>query len=88
MDPNTGNVYSPEEIPMLPTDVQERLVPVDGDSFLVQKEAQELGEILDEFAKIKEMPAAPPEQYYPINRAARRDADKRNRAVRKRDPRG
>lgn len=54
----------------------------------VQKEAQELGEILDDFEWIKELPDPPPEKFYPINRAARRNAEKRNRALVKRKPHG
>lgn len=54
----------------------------------VQKEAQELGEILDEFEKVKELPNLKPEQFYPINRVARRNAEKRNRALVKRKPNG
>lgn len=54
----------------------------------VQKEAEELGEILDEFEVIKELPDVPPEKFYSVNRAARRGAEKRNRALMKRKPRG
>lgn len=53
----------------------------------VLKEAEELGEILDEFEKIKELPD-PPSKFYPINRAARRAAEKRDRALKKRKPHG
>lgn len=45
----------------------------------VQKEAQELGEILDEFERIKEMPNDRPEHFYPTNRAARRASEKKER---------
>jgi hypothetical protein len=54
----------------------------------VQKEAQELGEILDEFERVKELPDAEPEKFYPVNRTARRNAEKRNRALKKRKPSG
>lgn len=54
----------------------------------VQKEAQELGEILDEFEKVKELPDPPAEKFYPVNREARRTSEKRNRALMKRKPRG
>lgn len=54
----------------------------------VQKEAYELGEILDEFEVVKNLPDAPPEKFYPVNRAARRTAEKRNRALMKRKPHG
>lgn len=73
----------------------EQLVAIEGidalkgdepQDFDVQKEADELIEILDEMEKIKEMPN-PPEKFYPINRVARRNADKRNRALKKRKPR-
>lgn len=53
----------------------------------VQKEANELGELLDEMDRVVNLPD-PSEQFYPINRAARRKAEKRDRATRKRDPRG
>lgn len=58
------------------------------DEIDVQKEAEDLSEILDEFEKVKTMPDAPREQFYPINRAARRTAEKRDRALKKRDKRG
>lgn len=54
----------------------------------ILKEAEDLGEILDEIEKIKEMPNLPPEKFYPINRAARRNAEKRDRALKKRKPNG
>lgn len=52
----------------------------------VQKEADELITLLDEFDKVKEMPNVD-EKIYFINREARRRAAKRDRATRKRDPR-
>lgn len=45
----------------------------------VQQTAEELEEILEAMANIKEMPDGPPEKFYPINRAARRAAEKRER---------
>lgn len=45
----------------------------------VQKTAEELEEILEAMANIKTMPNEPPERFYPINRAARRAAEKRER---------
>lgn len=54
----------------------------------VEKEAKELGEILDVFERIREMPDVQPEHYYPVNRVARRNAAKRDRALKKRDKRG
>ena len=54
----------------------------------VLKEAEELGEILDEFEKVKTMPNLPPERFYPINRTARRNAEKRDRTLKKRKPNG
>lgn len=56
--------------------------------FNIPAETQELSENLDEFEKIKEMPDPAPEKFYPINRAARRDHEKRNRALKKRKPNG
>lgn len=84
MDPNTGKIYSPEEIQALPTDIQDRLVPVSTD-----EAAEELNELLSELKKVQELPNHDPdEKFYPVNRAARRKAEKRNRALQKRDPRG
>ncbi len=51
----------------------------------VQAEADEMIEILDGIEKIQKMPD---EKFYPINREARRRAERRDRATRKRDPRG
>lgn len=86
MDPLSGRVYdlSKDDIP---ADVRERLVPVDEAAF-VAAQAQELGELIDVMEEIKTMPAAPPEKFYPINRAARRENERRNRALKKRKPRG
>lgn len=53
----------------------------------VQEEAQELGTLLDEFERVVNLPD-PEEKFYPVNRAARRTAEKRNRALMKRKPRG
>lgn len=55
--------------------------------FDVQKEAEELGEILEEMDRVIAMPN-PKENYYPVNRAARRAGEKRNRATKKRKPNG
>lgn len=49
------------------------------DEIDVQKETEELGEILDEFEIIKEMPNLPLEKFYPINRASRRLAEKQQK---------
>lgn len=103
MDPNTGKIYDLSD-PTIPDDVRARLVPVPEDpkaaeelraamkkamlKELVDTETQELGEILDEYEEIKTMPNLPEEKFYPINRAARRTAEKRDRALRKRDKRG
>lgn len=56
----------------------------------VQEAAEELGEILDEMDRIVNMPDAPAskEEFHPINRAARRNFEKRNRALKKRKPNG
>lgn len=42
----------------------------------VHAEAEELGEILDEYERIVEMPTAPEEKWYSNNRASRRLAAK------------
>lgn len=55
---------------------------------LLETETQELGEILEEMERIKTMPSGPPEQFFSTNRAARRKADRRNRALKKRKPNG
>lgn len=44
-----------------------------------EKEAEELGEILEALSNIQTMPSDRPERYYPVNRAARRAAEKRER---------
>lgn len=54
----------------------------------LDQEVREIVELLDEFEQVKEMPDPPPEKFYPINRAARRDAERRNRALKKRRPNG
>lgn len=55
---------------------------------LVDTETEEIGELLEEFEKIKEMPNGPPEKFYEVNRAARRRQEKRDRALKKRKPNG
>lgn len=55
---------------------------------LVDTETEELGEILEEYEKIKTMSDGPPEQFYETNRAARRKQERRDRALKKRKPNG
>lgn len=52
----------------------------------VQKEAEELEAVLEQIKTIKEMPNEG--NFYPVNRVARRNAAKRDRALKKRDKRG
>lgn len=58
---------------------------------LVETETKEMSELLNLTEKLKEMPNLPAEKFYPINRAARRSAERserRNRALKKRKPNG
>lgn len=52
---------------------------------IFDQEVEGMVELLDEFEAVKELPAVE-EKFYPINRAARRNAEKRNRALKKRKP--
>lgn len=85
MDPNTGRIYDEQEMQDLPPEIKERLIFGKREELeelqkhIIQKEVEELGEILDEMEKIKELPDPKPERFYPINRASRRAAEKRER---------
>lgn len=60
----------------------------DEEGSVFDQEVRELGDLIDELEKVKEMPNTPDEKFFPINRAARRNAEKRNRALKKRKPNG
>lgn len=92
MDPNTGRIYAEDEIQDLPPEIRDRLISGSKEDLeelrkamlkeLVDTEATELGEILDEYEKIKTLPMPDdnkPERFYPVNRAARRAHEKRER---------
>jgi hypothetical protein len=98
MDPNSGKIYNLSD-PDISDEVRERLIevssadPTDEEmraalrKEFVETEASELEDVLNKMEKLKEIPEEP-EQFYPTNRAARRKADKRNRALMKRDKHG
>lgn len=78
MDPKTGQIYSEDEIPALDEETQKRLIR--GELEDLQQMSALLKNVEEENAKS--------EEFYPINRAARRNAEKRNRALKKRKPNG
>lgn len=85
MDPKTGMIYDEDEIPALEPDVQKRLIR--GELEELQQLSTLIQNVKDE-NDAKEVLQEVEERFYPINRAARRRAEKRDRATRKRDPRG
>jgi hypothetical protein len=67
MDPHTGKIYSPQEIPSLPDDVQKRLI--EGEL----EELQAMSALLTETKAMNETPSAPKNEVFrPINRKAKR----------------
>lgn len=93
MDPKTGIIYEEDEIQDLDPEVQKRLIRGE------LEELQQLSELLTNVEKKNNDTTSnwhnepvdipePLEKFYPVNRAARRKAEKRDRATRKRDPRG
>lgn len=54
----------------------------------IQKETEEIGELLEDIGTVVDMTDPSEERFYPINRAARRKQMKRDRALQKRNPRG
>lgn len=73
---NDGNVGSEEN--------SDRLS--DGEGSLYDQEVSELNSVMEDFDRVMSMPD-PEEKFYPTGRAARRAAEKRNRALMKRKPR-
>jgi hypothetical protein len=89
MDPNTGRIYAEDEIEGLPPEIQDRLIHGSKEELealqkhMIQKEAEELGELLEDMDEVLSMDDPKPnEKFYPINRAARRAAEKHERKQR------
>lgn len=87
MDPKTGMIYEEDEIHDLDPEIQKRLI---------RGELEELKQLSELLTNVEEsngksshlVEPVKEEHFYPVNRAARRKAEKRDRATRKRDPRG
>lgn len=87
MDPKTGIIYTEDEIHDLDPEIQNRLIKGE------LEELQQLSQLLTNVEESNGKGSLPTEaveeeRFYPVNRAARRKAEKRDRAIRKRDPRG
>lgn len=55
---------------------------------IFDQELVEVTEMMEAVAVVKAIDFTPEEKFYSTNRSARRQAGKRNKALRKRDPRG